>query len=69
MKWLCKIRHRWHYTPTRQSLKVGQLILIRRRCLRCDKVEVQSLIDDSWYVTNPTKEELREINLKKLGIH
>lgn len=68
MKWLCKIRHRWHYTPTKKPLKVGQLILIRRRCLRCDKIEVQSLIDNSWYKAKPSVEELREINLKKLGL-
>ena len=68
MKWLCKIRHKWQYTPTKKSLKVGQLITIRRRCLRCDKVEIQSLLDSSWYRAKPTKEELREINLKKLGL-
>ena len=68
MKWLCKIRHKWKYTPTKQPLKVGHITIQRRRCLRCDKIEVNSLIDDSWYLAKPTKEELREINLKKLGL-
>lgn len=69
MKWLCKIRHRWHYSPQKKPLKVGHLTIQRRRCLRCDLVEVQSLIDTTWYKATPTKVELREINLKKLGIH
>lgn len=68
MKWLCKIRHNWHYTKNKQPLKTGHLSLLRRRCLRCHIVEIQSILDNSWNKTTPTIEELREINLKRLGI-
>ena len=68
MKWLCKISHRWYYTKNKQPLKTGHLSLLRRRCLRCHLVEIQSLLDDCWYKTTPTIEELRDISLKKLGI-
>ena len=68
MKWLCKIHHRWYYSPHNTPLKVGHLTIQRRRCLRCDLIEVQSLIDTTWYKATPTIDELREINLKKLGI-
>lgn len=64
----CKLGHRWIYYSIVTELKIGHISRRRRRCQRCDIVEVSSLLDDSWYKAVPTKEELREINLKKLGL-
>jgi hypothetical protein len=65
----CKLGHRWIYYSNVTELKiVGHISRRRRRCQRCDRLESNSLIDDSWLKAVPTKEELREINLKKLGL-
>lgn len=68
MKWLCKIRHNWHYYDNQTPLKVGQLLIKKRRCKRCYRLESQSLVTGNWHEVLPTVEEMREINLKKLGL-
>lgn len=68
LKWLCRIRHKWVYYDNQTPLRVGQLFIMRRKCSRCHRIESQSLVTSNWYEVLPTKEELREINLKKLGL-
>jgi hypothetical protein len=68
MKWLCKIRHKWYYYDNKVMLGIGHLTIQRRRCLRCYKIESQSLTSVKWEEVKPTIKELRDINLSKLGL-
>jgi hypothetical protein len=49
-------------------LGIGHLTIQRRRCLRCYKIESQSLTSVKWEEVKPTIKELRDINLSKLGL-
>lgn len=68
MKWFCKISHRWSYSVIKRNIKNGIITVNRRRCLRCNKVECQSLLNGLWWESSLTKEEKRDINLKNLGL-
>lgn len=69
LKWLCNINyHRWCYYTNQTPLRVGQLIIMKRKCKRCHKIECQSLVTGNWHEVLPTREEMRDIKLDDLGI-
>ena len=68
MKWLCRFWHKWYYYTNQTPLRVGQLLINKRRCKRCHMIETKSLVTGNWHKVIPTKEERREINLKKLKL-
>lgn len=76
-KWLCKFRHYYVYYDSGQYLSSsgrydndvsnsGQLVLVKRRCKRCQLTEVQSLVTGNWYEVLPTKDEIRDIKIDEL---
>lgn len=66
MKWLCNIRHKWHYYNQTINLKIGHITIPRRQCLRCGIIENQS--NSKWFPAVPTKDELRDKKLRDLGL-
>ena len=73
MSILCKIRHRWSYSTEKWNIgKPGSgahITLNVRVCKRCYLKQRQELNSELWFDVALNKEELREIKLKKLGIH
>lgn len=78
MKWLCKIGHDFHnfetvaqivdYDESKSFEPSGQLVANKRFCKRCNLMQFQSIVSGNWYGLRPTIEDIREINLIKLGI-
>jgi hypothetical protein len=75
MSFLCKIiKHNWSYTQDKIHIHsaVGDgrahITLTHRLCKRCYKKQVQLLHTSKWEDVELTKNELREMKLKKLGL-
>lgn len=75
MSFLCKIiKHKWSYSQDKihihSSLGDGKahITLTNRLCKRCYKKQVQELDTGNWEDIKLNVKELREINLKKLGL-
>lgn len=72
MSLICKIKHSWEYSTNKvniHSQNSGAHITISQRiCKRCHKKQVQPLDTLKWCDVKLNREELREINLKKLGL-
>lgn len=66
MKWLCKIRHRWHYYDQTIKLKSGHITIPRRQCKRCYIIENHS--GTKWFPAVLFPNELRDKKLRDLGI-
>ena len=73
MSWLCKIRHNWSYST--EKINIGKkkgsdahITLNVRMCKRCYKKQSQELIGELWFDASLSKEEIREIRLKELGL-
>ena len=75
MSFLCKIiKHNWSYSQDKilihSSVGDGKahITLTNRLCKRCYKKQVQELDTGNWEDIKLNAQELREINLKKLGL-
>jgi hypothetical protein len=72
MKILCKIRHNWKFSTEKWSIgKPGSdnhISLNVRVCKRCYLKQRQELGDGLWFDVALSKEEIREIKLKELGL-
>jgi len=76
MNLLCKIRHKWKYSTENWDIdtKPGNLKLHRtmsfkvRVCQRCYQKQRQELNGEIWFDVSLSKEEIREIKLKRLGL-
>lgn len=75
MSFLCKIiKHKWSYSQDKIHIhsSVGDgtahITFTKRLCKRCYKKQVQQLDTGNWEDIKLNVQELREINLKKLGL-
>jgi hypothetical protein len=74
MSLICKIKHKWSYSETKINThssyrdEQAHITFTYRLCNRCYKKQVQILDNGSWQDTELSKDELREIKLKKIGI-
>ncbi len=72
MSWICKIRHWWSYST--EKVNIGKkasgnhITLNVRVCKRCYKKQRQELNSEIWFDVDLSKEEIREIKLKELGL-
>ena len=71
MKLLCILSHRWNYgeekVPVGKQYSGSHITIQKRICKRCH--QKQRLLDGTlWCDVALTKEELREIKLKELGL-
>jgi hypothetical protein len=72
MNWLCKIRHKWKYSTEKWDIGKHQggahITLKVRTCQRCYQKQRQELNGELWFDVSLSKEEIREIKLKRLGL-
>ncbi len=79
MKILCKIRHNWKFStekwsigkrgrPAREPGTDNHITLNVRICKRCYLKQRQELNGEIWFDVALSKEEIREIKLKELGL-
>lgn len=72
MSLLCKLKHNWEYSTNKVSIHSkapgAHITMNLRICKRCYKKQVQVLDTGKWEDIELSVQELREINLKKLGL-
>ncbi len=71
MSWKCKLfGHRWKLETKKVIINKngGHITLKERNCKRCYLKQNKSILNDIWYDTPLSKEELREIKLNKIKI-
>lgn len=72
MSLFCKLKHKWEYSTTKVNIHSkapgAHISITTRICKRCYKKQVRILESGKWDDIKLNVQELREINLKKLGL-
>lgn len=71
MSWKCKaLGHNWEYSDRKVIINTngGHLTFKNRLCKRCYLKQEQNFVSEKWNDISLSKDEIREIKLKDLGI-
>ncbi len=71
MNWKCKVfGHKWEYSDRKVTINKsgGHLTFKNRLCLRCYLKQQQNIVSNKWNDVELTKDEIRDLKLKHLGI-
>jgi hypothetical protein len=71
MNWKCKLLgHDWKYSDRKVVINQsgGHLTFKNRLCKRCYLKQQQNIVSEKWNDIELTKDEIRDIRLKELGI-